>query len=199
MREEHRASLWSSPEAAAIAGEIAALGGVYCGPTAIAWIAAVWNRERGRDYDLRGRLLDKALFPDGPRLYKRRLPFFAPGLHETLVRETEGELGLARQTLWRTKTIPRALGARDMPVLLRVRCPRLVQGLHYTTLFRSWRDAHGGRRIGYEWMDNGLYGLLDPGHPAFFERPGQRAWSLYWLGCRQVVELPRWRHDLIAA
>lgn len=189
MLEVHGASLWTSPEADAIAYEIAALGGIYCGPTAIAWIAAVWNRHRGRPYDVRTRLLDKGLFANGPRLYRRRLPFFADGLHETLLRETEGELGLESRTLRRTKSIHRALDAHDMPIILRIRCPRILQGLHYTTLFRSRRQLETGSRIHFDWMDNGLYGIKSPGHPAFFERRDLRAWSFFWLGCKQVVQL----------
>ena len=93
------------------------------------------------------------------------------------------------RTLRRTKSIHRALEDNDMPIVLRIRCPRLRQGLHYTTLYRSTRVREAGSRLHFHWMDNGLYGTLSPGHPAFYERRDLRAWSFFWLGCKQVVQI----------
>lgn len=181
--------IWCSPLADGIAYEIASMPGVYCGPAAVAWIAAVWNNSRGRDYDHRARLLDKNVFADGPRLYRRRVPFFAGGLHEALVRETEGELGLSRQTYRRTKSVHRALCESEMPIVLRMAAPRLRQGLHYTALCRSARAQEPSRRFRLQWMDNGLFGSREPEHPAFYETPPLRPWSLFLWGCKRVERL----------
>ena len=172
-----------------MAYEIAALGGIYCGPAAVAWIAAVWNRTQGRRYDVKARLLDKALFPDGPRRFRGRFPLFQDGLHETLVRETEGELGLSRSTYFRIKSLHRALAEDTLPIVLRMRARTLRAGLHYTVLVESKAAAEDADKLRLRWMDNGHYGLLDPGHPAYYTSSPRRPWGIFPWACKRVVRL----------
>ncbi|MCB9880751.1 MAG: hypothetical protein H6832_18210 [Planctomycetes bacterium] len=182
------ATSFTSGVADGIAYELASQGGIYCGPTAVAWIAAVWNGLRGRSYDHLARVRDKRLFADGPRLYRGRLPFFAPSMESALSRETEGELGLSKETYRSVRSMHAALERTGMPIIVRLACPRLLDGLHYTTLFSVERiNEDSDTRMKLTWMDNGLYGMRDPGHPAFFTTPELKENAKYRWGCKQVV------------
>ena len=185
-RQRFEAALYTSGLADGIACQLAACGGIYCGPTAIAWIAAVWNQAQGRPYDVIARVRDKRLFADGPRLFSGRLPFFAPGLAETLERETEGELTLSSTTHRRVDALRRVLETDGLPVIVRLACPRLRDGLHYTTLWRCEDAPDGGSHL--TWMDNGLYGMRDPGHPAFYKTRVMLDRERFWWGCKKVVQ-----------
>ena len=66
-----RANHWCTDSARAMASQISSINGLYCGPTVVGWIAAVWNIDvKHRPYDYMTRLPDKKLFPDGPRAFK---------------------------------------------------------------------------------------------------------------------------------
>lgn len=99
------ANEWNSPIAKEIARDISTISGLYCGPAAVGWIAAVWNNSKGRTYEYKKRLKDKDLFPDGPRPFHTDLPGFQTNLSDTLRRETNNELRLAREIYFRYGTL----------------------------------------------------------------------------------------------
>ncbi|MEJ1241796.1 hypothetical protein WBG78_26865 [Chryseolinea sp. T2] len=137
MNSTATASLWETESARWTANEIARLRGVYCGPAAVAWIAAVWNANQGTSYDYLRRLQDKALFPDGPRSFNNAIPFFKSSLNQILRRETNGQLELSSNRQFRYQDIHNRIAANGMPFIVRIALPSLRDGLHYATIFRT--------------------------------------------------------------
>lgn len=152
------ATVWDSPMAKEIAREISSLGGLYCGPASVGWIAAVWNQQKGRRYDYVKRLKDKQLFPDGPRPFRFYVPGFQTTLSELLRRETNNELQLSTETYYRYGTIHASLRQFQMPIILRLLAPKLMDGLHYVTLYKSEKQSTSPHkdRIQLYWQDNGM-------------------------------------------
>ncbi len=189
------APLWVTPRARDLAREIAELstrGTLYCGPAVVGWIAAVWNEHRRRDYDVPARLTDKRLFPDGPRMMKGKPPFFRSGLHEVLLRETGGELGLARRACFRYGTVLGRLAASDLPVILRMYTGRPFGQWHYTALCNAERTRRGraAERATFHWMDNGVYGRRDGGNPALYTTRERRVRpGMFLYGAKAVVRM----------
>ena len=144
---------WCSPFALSLANRIASGTGVYCGPASIAWIAAVWNDMKGRPYDIFERLNNKKLFPDGPRDFHHDIPGFQMNLSDLLRRETRNELKLDPRLYFAHSTIHTLLGSSAMPFIIRMPSPRIKDGLHYVTLFRSAPDT----LYDFYWQDNGIY------------------------------------------
>ena len=153
------AGRWNSPIAKEIAREISTISGLYCGPAAVGWIAAVWNNSQGRPYEYMRRLKDKGLFPNGPRPFRLDLPGFQTNLSDTLRRETNNELKLAGELYFRYGAIHNALEKYEMPIIIRMLAPKLIDGLHYVTLYKSEKqpEQHMRDRIQFYWQDNGLY------------------------------------------
>ncbi len=150
------ADKWSSSFALGAAAQIASRYGIYCGPASVAWIAAVWNDKRRRPYDFMGRLIDKTLFPDGPRDFHHDLPGFQMNLSDLLRRETEDELKLDSRLYFKHQTIHILLHSSSMPFIIRMPSPSIKDGLHYVTLYRSDRSAETSR-FAFYWQDNGIY------------------------------------------
>jgi hypothetical protein len=95
-----KANKWCTASARQIAADIAGVSGLYCGPTVVGWIAAVWNLNiKKRPYDYMARLKDSNLFPDGPRKFHGKPPGFQRSLNDILGRETKGDLHLWKNTL----------------------------------------------------------------------------------------------------
>ena len=155
---------WNSAFAIEAARQISSMSSVYCGPATAGWIAAVWNQSKGRPYDL-GRLKDKKLFPDGPRMFHGRIPGFELSLNDLLQRETNGELKLAHEFFFRVDAIHRLLEERGLPVIIRVKGPNVRNGLHYLVAYRS--ELHEEGRIQHVLrlysQDNGLFGMGNSG------------------------------------
>ena len=152
------AKFWDSPEANEMAREISSISGLYCGPAAVGWIAAVWNERKGRRYDYMSRLKDKSLFPDGPIPFRLRLPGINLSLSKLMQRETNHELQLSNETYYRYNTIHDSLRQFEMPVIIRTVAPKLRDGLHYVTLYKSERSLsnNGAKIIKLYQQDNGL-------------------------------------------
>jgi len=144
---------WCSPFALSVANRIAARTGIYCGPASIAWIAAVWNDVKGRPYDALGRLSNKTLFPNGPRDFHHDIPGFQMNLSDLLRRETHDELKLDSRLYFTYSAIHSVLGSSSMPFIIRMPSPKIKDGLHYVTLFRS----NPGPPYEFYWQDNGIY------------------------------------------
>ncbi|MBA4058745.1 MAG: hypothetical protein C0490_28770 [Marivirga sp.] len=151
------AELWDTPLSKQIAGEISSISGLYCGPAAVVWIAAVWNNMQGRSYDYKLRVKDKKLFPDGPRPFHIDLPGFQRNLNDLLSQETNHELKLSAEICFKYRSIHNMLLNSTMPVIVRMLAPRLIDGLHYVTVFKSETSDRDGL-IQFYWQDNGLYG-----------------------------------------
>lgn len=151
------ADLWDTPISKRIAGDISSISGLYCGPAAVVWIAAVWNQQQGRTYDYKTRLKDKKLFSDGPRPFRVDLPGFQKNLSNLLLRETNYELKLSPEVYFKYGSIHFALRKSNMPVIVRILAPRLIHGLHYVTVYKSETRDHDNM-IQFYWQDNGLYG-----------------------------------------
>jgi len=164
-----KANLWDTTRAKQIAREIANIGG-YCGPAVVVWIAAVWNLHQGRNYDYENRLKNKSLFPDGPRRFFGRGPGFERSLNDILKRETNNELRLAGATYYRYSTIHKRLEDYDMPIIIRMLSPSFTDGLHYTALYKSYKQERQWQvdRIKFYWMDNGVYGRRNSGNPGLY-------------------------------
>lgn len=182
--------MWNSLKAKEVAREISSLSGLYCGPAAVAWIAAIWNHHKGRSYDYMKRLRDKALFPDGPRPFHFDLPGFQTNLSELLLRETQHELMLANKTYYRYNALHDALGQFEMPIILRLPAPKLKDGLHYVTLYKSEKQpvSSGTDRIQLYWQDNGLFANPHEGN-AGLTRTEWRTIQLhnFVLGAKRVM------------
>jgi hypothetical protein len=118
----------------------------------------VWNSRKGRPYDYVTRLMDKTLFPDGPSPFSLNLPGFEKSLSELLRRETNNELQLSNETYFRYSTLHDSLRQFEMPIIVRMLAPKLQDGLHYATLYKSerreWYD--GSDKLRLYWQDNGL-------------------------------------------
>ena len=169
------------------ARQISSLSSVYCGPAAAGWIAAVWNQAKGRPYDL-GRLKDKKLFPDGPRMFHGRIPGFQLSLDDLLQRETQGELKLAHETYFRVDTIHHLLKDHELPVIIRLQGRNLKNGLHYMAVYRSDMNEEGEKRNNLQLysQDNGLFGVGNSGlSKVTFEN---RSHVFVW-GAKRVIEV----------
>lgn len=153
------AELWDTEAARSIAKQIAAMSGVYCGPAAVAWVAAVWNEQRGVQYDAVARLRDKSLFSDGPRTFAHQGPGFQPALDRMLQRETQGELSLSEQRIFTYAELHRSIATVHMPCLVRIPTASLRHGLHYVSLFKSQRRDDQYR---FFWQDNGVFDSDEP-------------------------------------
>ena len=153
------AAKWNSAFAFDAARQISTMSSLYCGPATAAWIASVWNQSKGRKYDL-GRLKDKKLFPNGPRMFHGRIPGFQSSLHDLLLRECNGELMLSRQMYFRMDTIHQVLAKNELPVIIRLKGQGIRNGLHYVVAYRSEQFVEPGGHCTYELhrQDNGLFG-----------------------------------------
>jgi hypothetical protein len=145
---------WSSLIASDMAAKIASLFGVYCGPAAIVWVAAVWNFYKGRPYSYLDRIGDKKLFPDGPRPFTGYIPGFQLNLSDLLKRETQGELRLSDKTYFRYDSIHHNVHTGKMPMIVRMPSMSFKNGLHYVTFFRSERSK---QTFKFHFQDNGVY------------------------------------------
>lgn len=187
MNNHSEASLWTTEYALRVARQIASLPGVYCGPASIVWIAAVWNAHVGRPYHPLARLQDKLLFGDGPRTFAHELPGFREDLSQTLYRETQGQLKLSSEIIFRYRHIHQALGRERMPFIVRIPTASLRDGLHYVTVYKS---VFTGDSFLFSWQDNGVFRsgekLQEGMHRA--TRPSNRASFFFW-GARQVVRV----------
>jgi hypothetical protein len=154
MNETSAASLWNTDSAYDVAWRIASLRGVYCGPAAVAWIAAVWNAFNNIPYPYLERLQNKTLFPDGPRAFSHSIPGFKIDLEQTLLRETQDALKLSRERVFTYAELHRLLGENNMPIIVRIPTASIRDGLHYVTLFKS---VFSGTAFRFYWQDNGVF------------------------------------------
>jgi hypothetical protein len=154
MYDTSTAAIWNSEFAFTVADRIASVHGLYCGPAAVAWIAAVWNAKAGQSYDVLKRLRDKTLFPDGPRAFIHNLPAFKSDLNSILLRETHGQLRLSQERYYRYDIIHQRIRATGMPFIVRIPTASLRDGLHYVTLFQTIRTDTSYRCY---WQDNGVF------------------------------------------
>lgn len=191
------AELWDEQPAKDIARDIADIQGLFCGPAVVGWIAAVWNKSKGRNYDYLTRLSDKRLFPDGPRAFKSNadlpgIDIYQAPLNEILLRETNNELYLADATHYRYGTIHDELEKHDMPIIIRMKPAGLLDGLHYVTLYKSEKDVRTMRpdRIQFYWQDNGVYGRIDDGNPGLRKEPWRNIGltGSFTFGAKRVVK-----------
>jgi hypothetical protein len=193
-----RANHWCTAGARQLAADIAGINGLFCGPTVVAWVAAVWNLlVKKRAYDFATRLKDKSLFPDGPRNFDGPTPrgsYFGlkwqSSLHSILKRETHNELGLSGSTIKQYGTLHDELEKHDMPIVIRM-YPDTIS-LHYVTLYKSQKreKPRAFDRIQFYWQDNGLYGGENEGNEGLYKT----AWrdvgkSQFMFGARRVVKL----------
>jgi hypothetical protein len=181
------AAKWNSEFAFAVARQISSMSSVYCGPATAVWIAAVWNQSKGRPYDP-GRLNDKKLFPDGPRMFHGRFPGFQLSLNDLLLRETAGELKIARTTHFRVDTIHRLLKDHEMPVIIRLKGPNIKNGLHYMVAYRSDMHEDGEKKKSLQLysQDNGLFGVGNSGlNKAAFENMSH----VFVWGAKRIIEV----------
>jgi hypothetical protein len=177
---------WNSAFAIDAARQISSMSSVYCGPATAGWIAAVWSQSKGRQYDL-GRLNDKKLFLDGPRMFHGRIPGFQLSLDDLLVRETHGELKLAHETYFRVDTIHRLLQDHELPVIIRLQGRNLKNGLHYMVAYRSDMHEVGEKKKNLQLysQDNGLFGVGNSGlSKVTFENMSH----VFVWGAKRVVE-----------
>ena len=178
------ADLWCSPFADNMAANIA-FG--YCGPNVIVWIAAVWNNIVGRQYNAQTRLMDKALFPDGPRLWDTSSPGFRTSLNDILKRETQNDLHLSEDTYYKYGTIHDRLEQYDMPIIIRMWSGN---AWHYVTLYKSEKKELRGRpdKIKFYWQDNGTYGSRDGGNPGLYTTEWRDVGeNIFSYGAKRVV------------
>jgi len=182
------AAEWNTHQAVEIAFNISSLPSVYCGPASIAWIAAVWNQQKGRPYRYIDRLRDKSLFPDGPRLFHGIVPGFEKSLNDLLIRETEGELRIAREIYFGPRALHGSLIENKMPMIVRMKAPKFRDGLHYVTLYKSERrDARDeSGQLQLHWQDNGLYGGESSRGLSASSWQSARG-SLFFWGAKRIV------------
>jgi hypothetical protein len=180
------AAKWNSAFAIDAARQISSMSSVYCGPATAAWIAAVWNQSKGRTYDL-GRLKDKKLFPDGPRMFHGRIPGFQLSLDDLLLRETQGELKLAHEIYFRVDTIHCLLEDHKLPVIIRLKGPNIKNGLHYVVAYRSdmHEESQKKKNLQLYSQDNGLFGV---GNSGLSKVTLQSASHLFMWGSKRVIE-----------
>jgi hypothetical protein len=183
-----KAREWNSTQAVEIARNISSIPSLYCGPAAVGWIAAVWNQLNGRPYDYMKRLSDKHLFPDGPRPFHGVIPGFQKSLNNLLRRETQGDLKIASKFYFGCNTIYDALQEHEMPIIMRMMAPKLMEGLHYVTLYKSERQEHENNddQVQFYWQDNGLYGDgLDTGLSKTSWKKGSR--NIFPWGAKRIM------------
>jgi len=183
---------WNSPVAKEIARDISTISGLYCGPAAVGWVAAVWNTSMGRPYEYKKRLKDKGLFPDGPRPFHPDLPGFQTNLSDMLRRETNNEIKLAGEIYYRYSAIHDAMKKYEMPIIIRMLAPELKDGLHYATLYKSEKhhELHKLDQIQFYWQDNGLYKSND-GVGAGLSKTNWRntGFGFFFWGAKRVVKV----------
>jgi len=187
MHETAAASLWNTESASLLARRIAAIPGLYCGPAAIAWIAAVWNAHQGVPYAFNERLKNKALFADGPRTFAHSLPVFQTDLNHALFRETYGHLQLSQERYYRYETIHRLMRDTDMPFVVRIPTASLRDGLHYVTLFRTVMTDTTFRCY---WQDNGVFKSDELMHEGIsVSIRSANKYPFFFWGARKVVKV----------
>ena len=187
--ETHTANRWCTESARQVADRIAEIPGLYCGPVAVGWIAAVWNIDvKKRSYDYLSRLANKKLFPDGPRKFHGKPPGFQRSLNDILGRETDGELQLWQNALHSYSGIHEELEKKDRPIIICM-YPEDV-GLHHVALYKSEKKEInlGVDQIKFYWMDNGLYGRRNRGHPGLYSTGWRKILSLFTWGAERVYE-----------
>lgn len=187
-----RANTWDTDRAKSIAQEIADVGG-YCGPAVVAWIAAVWNLDKGRSYDYTTRLKDKSLFPNGPRNFFRGgdIPKWQTSLNAILKRETHDDLQLSDDTYYRYGTIHDELEDHDMPIIIRMKGRAFVDQLHYVTLYKSEKNVRDWKTdlIQFYWQDNGVYGRDDKGNSGLYKDNWRNVGTgFFTFGAKRVVK-----------
>jgi hypothetical protein len=185
MNEISAANLWSTDSAYDAARRIASLRGVYCGPAAVVWIAAVWNASNNISYPYLERLQSKTLFPDGPRAFNHSIPGFKVDLNQTLLRETQGALMLSRERVFKFAALHRMLDENNMPIIVRIPTASVRDGLHYVTLFKS---VFRGTDFRFYWQDNGVFRSdehIQDGISVSVRKSGNLA--LFPWGARQIV------------
>jgi hypothetical protein len=182
---------WDSPTSKKIAGDISSIAGLYCGPAAVGWIAAIWNNLQGRSYDYKGRLKDKALFPDGPRPFSIKLPGFQKSLNDLLMRETNNELKLSTETYYRHKSIDNILSKDDMPVIIRMLALKPAEGLHYVTAYKSETHVRNAAndQIQFYLQDNGVYGSNAANAGLSKLRLSDTRANIFLWGAKRVVKI----------
>lgn len=184
-------ALWDTPVSRKIASDIASVNGVFCGPAAVVWIAATWNAFHQRPYDYKSKLKDKVLFGDGPRPFRMNLPGFQGSLNSLLEKETEYELGLSPETYFTCGSIHRLVAEHQMPVIIRLPAPKLMDGLHYVTAYKSEKmwSATGKELVQLYWQDNGLFGSEKS--DAGLSKSGWRHnYEMFLWGARRVIGNP---------
>ena len=176
------AALWNTDFAFAAARQIASISSIYCGPASSAWIAAVWNHSKGRQYDLTTRLNDKKIFSDGPRLFHGSVPGFKPSLDYLIRRESSSELMLSRELYFSTGSIHDLLQQTGLPVVIRIVGTSLKNGLHYATLYRSELTTDSNT-FEFYFQDNGVFGS----QTGFYRKTFSSATRFFW-GAKRVVK-----------
>lgn len=185
MYDTAAASRWNTEYAFNVARRIASLNGVYCGPAAIAWIAAIWNAGAGKPYDYVERLNNKKLFANGPRSLASHVPGFPGNLDALLQRETHGALALSTERYFRYTTIHDRIRTGELPLVVRIPSASLRDGLHYVVLFKSIHTDHTFR---FFWQDNGVFKsqeFIQPGISLSVHSAKQ--FPFFAWGARQVV------------
>lgn len=183
---------WNTTQAFEIARKISSIPSLYCGPAAVGWIAAVWNISKGRPYDCVPRLMDKNLFPDGPRPFHQDLPGFQMNLSDLLKRETHNELKLSREIYHRSGSIYEAMEKHEMPIIIRMLSPRITDGLHYVTLYKS--EKHHEQRkpdsVQFYWQDNGPHGNKKGLRAGLSRTDWKNAGlNMFFWGAKRVVKI----------
>jgi len=180
------ADLWDTQIARDVAKDIAGLG-VYCGPAAVAWIAAVWNFSKGKGYDYKTRLLDTSLFPDGPRRFFGNAPGFEASLNVLLKRETDNELCLDDTIYYKYGTIHDVLEDYDKPIIICMKGQEFTDGLHYVSLYKSEKKnkKFAMDKIQFYWQDNGHYAGDSGLYKTGWRNVGQ---SVFTWGAHQVIK-----------
>lgn len=186
-----KANRWCTSSAGRYASDIAQINKLYCGPTVVGWIAAVWNIDvKNRSYDYLKRLSDKKLFPNGPRKFFGKPPGFERSLNDILQRETNGELKFSTSMLHKYGSIHEELERRDMPIVICM-YPDSIS-LHYVTLYKAQKKVKSLAldRVQFYWQDNGLYGSLNDGNPGLYKTAWRNigASGFVW-GASRVVKV----------
>jgi hypothetical protein len=189
------ANKWDTAQSKTIAKDIADIAGqngLYCGPAVVIWIAAVWNLSKGRSYDYKARARDLTRFPDGPRRFFGSGPGFQRSLNDILKQETNNELKLAGTTYWRYSTIHKTLEKYDMPIIIRMLAPNFLDGLHYTTLYKTYYKERSLAvdKIKFYWQDNGVYGRRNGGNPGLYGTSYRNVgYNIFPAGAKRVTKV----------
>ena len=185
-----KAFSWDTPSSKKYARDIANIDGLYCGPAAVGWIAAVWNIDvKGRPYDYISRLNSKRLFPDGPRKLFGKPRGFQRSLNDILRRETKGELGLSKTIYHKYGAIHRQLDKWHRPLIICMYPDKPT--LHYVSLYKSNKKIRRWKfdKMKFFWQDNGLYGRKNKGNPGLYGT-GYRnvGHSIFTFGAARILK-----------